>query len=104
MYEYRTLPFSSRRLYNIERFHRARVSFALREMVNHNGLIKHHVLADEKGSYISQYENTFLVTEDGPEITSLPPFDIKMPDSVKEKKEKAEEEEKAEKSKKEEKS
>ena len=43
------------------------------------GMIKYGVLADEKGSHVSQYENTFVMTEEGPTVTTLPPFEFKWP-------------------------
>jgi len=77
--EYRTLPFASRWLVEEEKFSAPRVRFALNELSRVGGLIKYGVLADEKGSHVSQYENTFVLTEEGPLVTTLPPFDFKWP-------------------------
>jgi methionyl aminopeptidase len=77
--EYRTLPFAERWLMENESFSIPRVRFALNELTRVGGLVKYGVLADERGCHISQHENTFIVTDDGPVTTTLPPFDFKWP-------------------------
>ncbi|MFW9998127.1 MAG: hypothetical protein ACFFD4_39160, partial [Candidatus Odinarchaeota archaeon] len=82
--EFRTLPFAERWLMENENFSIPRVRFALNELTRVGGLIKYGVLADERDSHISQYENTFIVTKDGPQITTMPPFDFTWPPEEKE--------------------
>ncbi len=84
--KYKTLPFAERWLTSYDKFNRARVRFALRELLNGGGVIVYPPLADEKGSYVAQYEHTFIITKDeGIIITTQPPFDFEMPDSLQEK-------------------
>ena len=92
--EFSTLPFSDRWLMQNENFNPGRVRLTINEMKRHGGLYEYSVLAEEKEAMVSQYEESFIVTEDKYEITTLPPFDFKMPESLKEKEEKQEEEEK----------
>jgi methionyl aminopeptidase len=81
--KYKTLPFAERWLSSHEEFNRARVRFALRELLNGGGVVAYPPLADEKGSYVAQYEDTFVITEnDGIIVTTQPPFDFEMPDSL----------------------
>jgi methionyl aminopeptidase len=81
---YKSLPFAERWLSSYDGFNRARVRFALRELMQGGGVIAYPPLADEKGSYVAQYENTFIITEDkGIIITTQPPFDFEMPESLK---------------------
>ena len=81
--KYKTLPFAERWLTSHEEFNRARVRFALRELLNGGGVVAYPPLADEKGSYVAQYEDTFIITEnDGIIVTTQPPFDFEMPDNL----------------------
>ncbi len=83
---YKSLPFAERWLSSYDGFNRARVRFALRELLNGGGILAYPPLADEKGSFVAQYEHTFIITEnDGTIITTQPPFDFEMPDSLQEK-------------------
>ena len=92
--KYKSLPFAERWLSSYDGFNRARVRFALRELLNGGGIIAYPPLADEKGSYVAQYEHTFIITEnDGVIITTQPPFDFEMPDSLQEKPDTTDEEE-----------
>jgi methionyl aminopeptidase len=59
---YKTLPFAERWL--AKEFQMG-VVFGLEELVRTNKLKAHYVLAEEKGTYVSQSEETVLVTEDG---------------------------------------
>jgi len=59
---YKTLPFAERWL--AKEFQMG-VVFGLEELVRTNKLKAHYVLAEEKGIYVSQTEETVLVTEDG---------------------------------------
>jgi methionyl aminopeptidase len=95
--EYSTMPFASRWLQQNPKFNPGRVRLTLNEMIRNGGLYEYSVLAEEKDAFVSQYEESFIITEDKYEITTLPPFDFKMPESLKEKDEKKEEEEKDEK-------
>jgi methionyl aminopeptidase len=88
--EYFTLPFAERWVIKQEQFHPARVRLTLRELKKANGIYTYPVLTDIKDSYTSQYENTFIVTNQGYTLTTLPPFDFEKPESVKEKEEEIE--------------
>jgi methionyl aminopeptidase len=59
---YKTLPFAERWL--AKEFQMG-VVFGLEELVRTNKLKAHYVLAEEKGIYVSQSEETVLVTGDG---------------------------------------
>ena len=49
------------------------------------GVIVYPTLADEKGSYVAQHEHTFVITEnDGVVITTKPPFNFEIPESLSE--------------------
>jgi len=84
--KYKTLPFAERWLTSYDDFNRARVRFALRELLNGGGVLAYPPLADEKGSYVAQHEHTFIITKnDGVIITTQPPFDFEIPESLQEK-------------------
>jgi methionyl aminopeptidase len=59
---YKTLPFAERWL--AEEF-RLGVAFGLQELVQQGKLQAHNVLAEKKGVYVAQIEETILITEDG---------------------------------------
>lgn len=59
---YKTLPFAERWL---AKEFQIGVVFGLEELVRTNKVKAHYVLAEEKGIYVSQSEETVLVTEDG---------------------------------------
>jgi len=59
---FKSLPFADRWL--IKEF-RMGVAFGLQELVNQGKLRAHYVLAENKGVYIAQSEETILITEDG---------------------------------------
>ncbi|UCE12958.1 MAG: type II methionyl aminopeptidase [Candidatus Heimdallarchaeota archaeon] len=84
--KYKTLPFAERWLSAYDEFNRARVRFTLRELQNGGGVVPYPALADEKGSYVAQYEHTFIITEnEGVIVTTQPPFDFEVPESLQEK-------------------
>jgi methionyl aminopeptidase len=89
--EYFTLPFAEHWITSNPNFHPARVRLTLRELKKANGVVEFSVLSDIKESFISQYQNTFIVTDSGYKITSMPPFDFEKPESIKEKEEQIEE-------------
>lgn len=89
--EYFTLPFAERWVTNQPNFHPARVRLTLRELRKVNGVHPYPVLVDNKDSFISQYENTFMVTNQGYSLTTMPPFDFEKPESIKQKEEELEE-------------
>ena len=83
---YKSLPFAERWLTSYDNFNRSRVRFALRELMNAGGVIAYPPLADEKGSYVAQYEHTFIITEKEEVIvTTQPPFDFEQPESLQKK-------------------
>ncbi len=89
--EYFTMPFAEHWITSNPQFHPARVRLTLRELRKSNGVVEFSVLSDIKESFISQYQNSFLVTESGYNVLTLPPFDFEKPESIKEKEEKLEE-------------
>ena len=89
--EYFTMPFAEHWITSNPQFHPARVRLTLRELRKSNGVVEFSVLSDIKESYISQYQNSFLVTDTGYKVTTMPPFDFEKPESIKEKEEKLEE-------------
>ncbi|MHA2226631.1 MAG: type II methionyl aminopeptidase [Candidatus Hodarchaeales archaeon] len=85
---YKSLPFAERWLTTYNGFNPARVRYALRELMNGGGAVVYPPLADEKGSFVAQHENTFIITEkEGVIITTRPPFDFEIPESLQEKSE-----------------
>jgi methionyl aminopeptidase len=65
---YGSLPFAQRWL--MEKLSYGQLKLAFRELVNNGLLHEYHVLADIKGSHVSQSEHTIIVTNDGCEITT----------------------------------
>jgi methionyl aminopeptidase len=59
---YKTLPFAERW---VAKEFRLGVVFGLQELVKQNKLQAHYVLAENKGEYVAQSEETIIVTEDG---------------------------------------
>ena len=59
---YKTLPFAERWL--IKEF-RMGIAFGIQELVKQNKLQAHYVLAENKGEYVAQSEETIIITEDG---------------------------------------
>jgi methionyl aminopeptidase len=62
---FKTLPFAERWL---TKEFRMGVLFGLQELVQQNKLKAHYVLAEDKGVYVAQTEETILITEDGNEL------------------------------------
>ncbi len=60
----KTLPFSTREL--LKEFRTGKM--ALRELTTAGKLHKHHEIRAEKGTYVSQFEKTFIVMKDGIEV------------------------------------
>ncbi|MFX1570306.1 MAG: type II methionyl aminopeptidase [Promethearchaeota archaeon] len=59
---YKTLPFAERWL--AEEF-RLGIAFGLQELIQQGKLQTHYVLAEKKGVYVAQIEETIFLTEDG---------------------------------------
>ncbi|MFX1259276.1 MAG: type II methionyl aminopeptidase, partial [Promethearchaeota archaeon] len=59
---YKTLPFAGRWL---AKEFRMGVVFGLQELVQQNKLKAHYVLAENKGVYVAQSEETIIITEEG---------------------------------------
>ncbi|TFF90113.1 MAG: M24 family metallopeptidase, partial [Promethearchaeota archaeon] len=59
---YKTLPFAERWL---AKEFRMGVAFGIQELVQQNKLKAHYILAENKGEYVAQTEETVLITEDG---------------------------------------
>ncbi|MGQ4870616.1 MAG: type II methionyl aminopeptidase [Candidatus Thorarchaeota archaeon] len=66
--EYREFPFAERWL--AKKMKRAALKMAIRELRQNGALIAHHILAEEKGEFVSQHEHTVIITEDGHEQTT----------------------------------
>lgn len=66
--EFKTLPFAQRWL--TKNVPLGSLKLAFRELVNSGILHQYHVLADIKGSFVSQSEHTIIVDKDGCEVTS----------------------------------
>jgi methionyl aminopeptidase len=66
--EFKSLPFSRR--YLSKHVPKLSLALGLRELTMKSVLRQYSVLADSKGSFVSQAEHTFLVTKDGAEITT----------------------------------
>ena len=64
--EFRSLPFSRR--YLSKHVQKLSLALGLRELITNGVLRQYSVLADAKGSYVAQAEDTFLVVKDGVEI------------------------------------
>jgi len=60
--KYKTLPFCERQLVDDLK---SGIRFGLQELKNSDKIIQHPVLLEKKGVYISQYEETVLITKDG---------------------------------------
>ncbi|MFX0034940.1 MAG: type II methionyl aminopeptidase [Candidatus Hermodarchaeota archaeon] len=60
--KYKTLPFAERWL--AKKF-RLGIAFGLQELVQQGKLHAHYVLAEKKGIYVAQSEDTIIITEDG---------------------------------------
>ncbi|MFX0113489.1 MAG: type II methionyl aminopeptidase [Candidatus Hodarchaeota archaeon] len=72
--EYKGLPFAERWI--LEKFGPPQGRFAIAQLHRAGALHAYHVLADSKGSFVAQHENTLIVTEEGCEITTLPPWNF----------------------------
>ncbi len=66
--EFKSLPFSRR--YLAKHISKLSLALGLRELTTKKALRQYSVLADTKGSRVTQAEHTFLVTKDGIEITT----------------------------------
>lgn len=65
---YREFPFAERWL--AQEMKHATLKMAIRELQQNGALLAHHILAEEKGEFVSQSEHTVIVTEDGYEQTT----------------------------------
>jgi len=59
---YKTLPFAERWF---AKDFRIGVAFGLQELIQQGKLRVHYVLAEQKGAYVAQSEETIIITEDG---------------------------------------
>jgi methionyl aminopeptidase len=66
--EYREFPFAERWL--AQRMKHAELKIAIRELRHSGALLAHHILAEEKGQFVSQSEHTVIITDDGHEQTT----------------------------------
>ena len=62
---FKTLPFAERWLQEEFSFG---LAFGLQELIQHGKVKPHYVLAEKKGEYVAQSEETILITEDGFEL------------------------------------
>jgi len=61
--EYREFPFAERWL--AERMKHATLKMAIKELRQNGALFAHHILAEEKGEFVSQHEHTVIITDRG---------------------------------------
>jgi len=66
--EYKGLPFAER--WVAQRMKHATLKMAIRELRLSGALYAHHILAEEKGAFVSQSEHTLIVTHNGHEQTT----------------------------------
>ena len=48
----------------------ATLKMAIRELRQNGALLAHHILAEEKGEFVSQHEHTIIITKNGREQTT----------------------------------
>ncbi len=72
--EFRGLPFAERWI--LEKFGPAKGRFAIAQLYQAGALHAYHVLAENKETFVAQHEHTLIVTADGPEITTQPPWNF----------------------------
>jgi methionyl aminopeptidase len=65
---YKEFPFAERWI--AEQMKHAPLKMAIRELQEKGALIAHHILAEEKGEFVSQAEHTVIITENGYEQTT----------------------------------
>jgi methionyl aminopeptidase len=66
--DYKEFPFAERWL--AEKMRYADLKRAIRELKSTGALYGHHILAEEKGEFVSQSEHTVIITENGHEQTT----------------------------------
>jgi methionyl aminopeptidase len=62
---YQEFPFAERWI--AKQMTHASLKMAMRELAQNGALISHHILAEEKGEFVSQHEHTVIITENGHE-------------------------------------
>ena len=65
---YKEFPFAERWI--AQQMKHAPLKMAIRELQEKGALIGHHILAEEKGEFVSQAEHTVIITENGHEQTT----------------------------------
>jgi len=66
--EYKEFPFAER--WMAERMKHATLKMAIKELKQNGALFAHHILAEEKGEFVSQHEHTVIITEKSHEQTT----------------------------------
>ncbi len=66
--DYKEFPFAKRWL--AEQMSPASLEMAIKELEKNGALFGHHILAEEKGEFVSQHEHTVIITERGHERTT----------------------------------
>ncbi len=66
--DYKEFPFAKRWL--AEQMSPASLEMAIKELEKNGALYGHHILAEEKGEFVSQHEHTVIITERGHERTT----------------------------------
>ena len=66
--EYGEFPFAERWL--AERMNHGTLKMAIKELRKNGALYAHHILAEEKGEFVSQHEHTVIITARGHEKTT----------------------------------
>jgi methionyl aminopeptidase len=66
--DYKEFPFAER--WMAQQMKHATMKMAIRELQQNGALLAHHILAEDKGEFVSQSEHTVIITEDGHEQTT----------------------------------
>ncbi len=66
--DYKEFPFAERWL--TKQMKHATLKMAIRELQQNGALFAHHILAEEKGEFVSQSEHTVIITDKGHEQTT----------------------------------
>lgn len=66
--KFNEFPFAKR--WMAEQLRKAELELAIRELQKNGALLAHHILTEEEGEFVSQAEDTVIVTADGAEKTT----------------------------------
>jgi methionyl aminopeptidase len=66
--KFNEFPFAKR--WMAEQLRKAELELAIRELQKNGALLAHHILTEEEGEFVSQAEDTVIITADGAEKTT----------------------------------